>query len=99
MFLGGGLLQLFGAFITPDIRRLVGGFPEHWEGETSLGALGEVYEERGRRKNSCSKFLPIGGPSGDYFWGGNMGLGGNYDAKTGGGTCGFLEAGGGDVGA
>ena len=82
---------------TPDRRGLAGGFPEHCEGETSLGELGEVSEERGSRPNSCNKFLPSGGPSGAYFWGRNMGLDGNDAVKTGGGKRGFLEAGDGDV--
>ena len=30
---------------------------EHWEGETSLGALGEVAEEGGRIPDSCRKVL------------------------------------------
>ena len=42
--------------------------------------------------------LLSGGTSGASFWGGNMDLGGNIAKKTGGGTCGFLEADGGDVG-
>ena len=49
---------------------MVGGSPEHWEGETSLGALGEVAEEGGSRADSCRKVLPICGPGGEYFWGG-----------------------------
>ena len=64
-----------------------------------MGALGGVAEEIGSRPDSCSKFIPSGGPSGASFWGGNMGLDGNDDAKNGGGTHGFLEADGGDVGA
>ena len=97
--LRGWILQVFGACPTPDGRGMVGGSPEHWEGETSLGALGEVAEEGGSRADSCRKVLPICGPGGEYFWGGKMGLDGNDAAKTGGVTRVFIEAGGGDVGA
>ena len=72
---------------------------EHRHGEKRFGVLGEVAEERGSRPDNFSKFLPSGGPSGASFWGGNMGLDRNDAAKTGGGTRGFLEAGGRDVGA
>ena len=78
---------------------MAGGLPEHLKVDTRLGALGEVSEEGGSRTDSCSKVLPIGGPGGDYFLVGKMGLGGNDAAKTGGGTRGFLEAGDRDVGA
>ena len=50
-----------------------------------MGALEEVSEERGSRHDSCSKFLPSGGPGGASFWGGSMGLDCNNAAKTGGG--------------
>ena len=64
-----------------------------------MGALGEVSEERGNINYSCRKFLPSGGPSSASFGGGNMGLDGNNAEKSGGGTCGFLYIGYGDVGA
>ena len=64
-----------------------------------MGVIGKVAKERGNRPDSCRKFLPRGGTSGDSFGGRNMGLDGNDAEKTGGSTCGFLEAGGGDVGA
>ena len=60
--------------------------------------FGEVSEERGSRPDNCSKFLLSGGPSRDYFWGRNMGLDDSDAAKTEGGTRGFLEEGGKDVG-
>ena len=72
---------------------------EHWEGDKSLGALWGVPGERGSRPNSCSKFLPSGGPRDASFWVGNMPLDGNDATKTVGGARGFLETGGGDVGA
>ena len=46
-----------------------------------MGALGGVDEERGSRPDSCSKFLPSGGTSGDSFGGRNMGLDGNDAEK------------------
>ena len=79
-------------------RGLAGGFPEHWEGENSLGELGEVAEDVGIRPDSCKKVLPSGASCGASFGGGNMGLDGNDAAKNGGGTRGFIDAGGGDVG-
>ena len=55
--------------------------PDHWEGETSLGELGKVAEERGNIPKSRSKFLLSGGPSCASFGGGNMGLDGNDAEK------------------
>ena len=46
-----------------------------------------------------SKVLLGNGPVRTPFGGGNMSLDGNDATKTGRGTCGFLAAGGGDVGA
>ena len=84
---------------TPDGRGLAGGSPEHWEDETSLGALGEVAEEGGINPDIFRKVILSSVPSVAYFGGVKMGLDGNYTEKTGGDTSGFLEAGGGDVGA
>ena len=92
-------MWFFGACPTPGGRGLVGGLMENWEGKTSLGALGEVAEERGRRPDSFSKVLPIGGPGDAPFWCVNLDLDGNNAAKTGGGTHGFLAAGGGNDGS
>ena len=83
---------------TPDGKVLAGSYPEHWEGETNFGALGEFSEEGGSITDSCSKFLPISGPVSASFWGGNMALDVNDAAETGGGTHELLEKGGGDVG-
>ena len=93
MFLGGGVLQVFGACTTPNVHGMARGSLECLRGRTYLGLLGEVAEERGSRPDSCRKFLTSGGPIDASFWGGNMDLDGNDAAKTGRVTHDFLEAG------
>ena len=92
-------MWFFGACPTPGGRGLVGGLMENWEGKTSLGALGGVFEEGGSRPDGCIKFLPSIGPSGASFGVRNMSLDGNDAAKAVGVTRGCIESGGEDVGA
>ena len=81
----GVLIQLFGACTTPDGRGLTSSFPEHWDGETSLGALGEVADEGGIRPDGRNKVLSIGSRGSASFWGRNIGIDGNDAVKNGGG--------------
>ena len=87
---------MFWACTTLGGQGLSGGSLEHWEGETSLGAIGEVAEEGRSRPNRLSKVLPRGGTGGAPFWGRKLGLDRNDAAKNGGGTRGVLAAVGGD---
>ena len=79
-------------------RGLAGGFPEHLEGETSLGTVREVAEEVGSRPNGLSKVLPRSGPGGATLWVANLGIDGSDDGKNREGPGVFLAAGDGDEG-
>ena len=86
--------------VLPELGPLLSYYNQyHWEGKTSLGALGGVFEEGGSRPDGCIKFLPSIGPSGASFGVRNMSLDGNDAAKAVGVTRGCIESGGEDVGA
>ena len=76
VFKGSGIFQLLGSGSTPVRRVIPGGSPEHMEGETSLGAVREVFEVGASGPNHCREVLLRGVPGGATLWVGNLGIDG-----------------------
>ena len=74
VFLGGGLLQLFGADPTSVGKVLAGGSQEHLEGETSVGMVREVAEEGWSGTDCLRRVLPCSGPGSANIWVENLGV-------------------------